>query len=333
MGKNQKILGRPFSSLGLDSLDWAQTASLSRKSYLRTLGRPPALGATAHPTLEELEAQLTALAALRTGIGTEARRLQTRLQELRTEIRAMSGNLRADRDLLRAQVERLRATQGTRRQTLDHLVEVREEFRRVRDGFRRLDADARHPRGTAAQETLQRLEWKLQTARLTRAEEKELVTQVREWARKLALWKRAYGEREKLTRLGETLTRLRTRLGELDLVREEARRRVQEFKRRISGLQARRQQVFDEAHGVERDLDELASRADATDGDLARLRAQRRELLSNQRAAEAEKRRARERQALKDVQDMARGKLREGRKLTFEELRVLLAEDEPELLK
>ncbi|MDA4111837.1 MAG: hypothetical protein OK439_04820 [Thaumarchaeota archaeon] len=276
--------------------------------------------------LEALSQKIDTLAAQRLDMINEYRRLDQRRREIRKEIRDFTENINADRKTLDEYYERMGTFKANRRELLSKIREIKvksTEVEKVLKGFEKTIPKG----GEALNDRLKKVEWKLQTERLTRDEEKQLVAIVKDIETKLKTWKKAYSTKQELTNLLDQIKVLKSKLDEMNRFRAETDPDVKAKHERVATMLNQRHQLFQEIEDINNSLIELDTNITKATQDLETFRGQRRNQLEGRRSRDYESNKAKTRQLVDRARDDARKKYEQGEKLSLDELKLVFADD------
>ncbi len=264
---------------------------------------------------------------------TELRALHQKGRDLRNEIRLLNGKVREVRLSLRGYDLRSQQYEETRRAVLVQLREVKAKSSEVQKLLRRYESKLPYEATENSMRTLKEAEWKLQTARLTREEEKSLVRRITKLESTVSLWKKSVQAKDEVKKLSEEKRSMKARLDELDKLDENLYREFGGSREKLSNMARARDQLFKELDELAKETEDLDSKLAESSSRLDEVRQIRTRILlevrMKERRAVAEKRS----RLLAEVQRAARQKLSRGEKLSLDELRLALGEGEAESLK
>jgi uncharacterized coiled-coil DUF342 family protein len=281
--------------------------------------------------LEALSQKIDSLAAQRLDMINEYRRLDQRRREIRKEIRDFTEKINADRKWLDEYYEKLGTFKANRRELLTKIREVKaksDEKDKEIKGF-----EKNIPRGgEALDEKKRKAEWRLQTERLTRDEEKQLVSLIKDLETKNKVWKKASTTRQEQRVLFDQIKGLKSKLDEMNKFRDENELDVKARHERVATMLNQRHALFQEIEGINNTLMELDANITKATGELDGLRNQRRSQLDGRRSRDYETNKAKTRQLVDRARDDARKKYEQGEKLSLDELKLVFGDDN-EVLK
>lgn len=281
--------------------------------------------------LEALSQKIDALSSQRLDMINEYRRLDQRRREIRKEIRELTEKINADRKTLDAYYEQLTTFKTNRRELLSKIRDTKAksaEVEKILKGFEKTVPKG----GEALNDRLRKVEWRLQTERLSRDEEKQLVAVVKDLETKLRAWKKADTSRKELSDLIGQIKGLKSKLDEMNQFRAENDPDVKARHERVATMLNQRHQLFQEIEGINNTLMELDANITKATGDLDLLRSQRRSQLEGRRSRDFESNRAKTRQLVDRARDDAKKKFEHGEKLSLDELKLVFGDDN-EVLK
>jgi uncharacterized coiled-coil DUF342 family protein len=281
--------------------------------------------------LEALSQKIDTLATQRSDGINEYRRLDQRRREIRKEIRDFTEKINVDRKTLDEHYEKMGTFKNNRRELLSKIREIKAkstEVEKVLKGFEKTVPKG----GEALNDRLKKVEWKLQTERLSRDEEKQLVSIVKDIETKLKTWKKAYSTKQELTNLLDQIKVLKAKLDEMNRFRAETDPDVKAKHERVATMLNQRHQLFQEIEEINNSLIELDANITKATQDLDALRGQRRSQVEGRRSRDYESNKAKTRQLVDRARDDARKKYEQGEKLSLDELKLVFSDDN-EILK
>jgi len=260
------------------------------------------------------------------GIVEQLKKIRARRAELRKEILSFTEKLDIENAEHRALQDRLKALSEYRRQTAERLREGRVRLRELKEQLKGIEPSLLH-RGEKMEEELKKLEWRLQTQRITREQEQEALSRMKELARSLSVWRKAFNLRDEVYRLEGDLDEDAARMLELRADRDEVIRALRERRRKIKDYIGARKQVAHEIKALDVDIADLERTLAELDERIDRAREELAAQKASQRSTEVKARSYLERKALESARMAALEKMKSGKALTFDELRVLYDED------
>ena len=281
--------------------------------------------------LEALSQQIDALATQRSNLINDYKRLDQRRREIRRGIRDYTEKINVDRKALDEYYEKLSRFKSSRRDILSKIRDMKTKSSEVEKALKQFEKGL--PReGDALNERLKKVEWKLQTERLTRDEEKQLVGMVKELETKLKVWKKAHSTKQELSGVLEQIRLLKKQLDDMNVFKTTNDPEVKTRHERVATMMNSRHQLFQEIESINNELVAIDANIAKATQDLDGLRAQRRMLVDGKRTRDHESSRAKTRELVERAKDDAMKKLERGGKLSFDELRLVYADD-PETIK
>ncbi len=279
--------------------------------------------------LETIGQKISSLLTYRSGLIKEIKNLHSKRRDLGGEIKNLSEKIRGTRESLNRGYNVFKDTRIVRSETLSKIREIRMKIRAIEEDLKKFEYNFSQGNSDTIAEKLKATDWKLQTEKLTRDEEKQLVEMVKDLELKLRLWKKAYATRQELYNLRGKMGKLKEKLDDIAVSKEEADIDLQAGKERLASDLKARDQLFSEMEELNEDISELERAITKTDEQLEELRQKRHVILTDVRQKELALVKNKENELLKKAKGAAKEKLAKGEKLTFEELKLAL-EEEPE---
>ena len=281
--------------------------------------------------LEALSQKIDALASQRLEMINEYKRLDQRRRDIRKEIREFTEKINVDRKSLDEYYEHMTTFKANRRDLLSKIRDVKSKSTEVEKVLNEYEKNI--PKGgEALNERLKKVEWRLQTERLSRDEEKQLVAIVKDLEKKLKAWKKAYSTKQEHTKLMDQIKGLKSKLDEMNRFKTESDPEVKARHERVATMLNQRHQLFQEIENINNTLIELDGKITNATNELDVMRGQRRSQLDGKRSRDYETNKAKTRQLVNQARDDARKKYELGEKLSLDELKLVFGDDN-EVLK
>lgn len=132
-------------------------------------------------------------------------------RSLRRDLKKLSGFIHEQKEFISIKRDNLNASRDARSGIIEKLRAMKESSMKISQNFNgRSFAD-----GAMFEDRLKKTEWKLQTERLTRPEEKKLVQYAKECEMNLVRWRKDFTSNEELTKLGNEAEALKMKLDEI----------------------------------------------------------------------------------------------------------------------
>jgi uncharacterized coiled-coil DUF342 family protein len=276
--------------------------------------------------LEAISQKIDSLASQRSNSINSYRQLDERRREIRRQIRDYTEKINADRKKLDDYYEKLSAFKASRREILSHIRDMKTKSSEVEKVLKKFEQSS-PKEGAALNERLKKVEWKLQTERISRDEEKQLVASVKELETKLKAWKKAHATKQDLSEISGKIKLLKKQLDEMNAFKAKNDPEVKAQHERVANMINDRHQLFQEIEGINSELISLDSTIAKMTQDLNSLFEQRRLLFEGRRSRDHESNRAKTRELVERVKDDAKKKLEQGGKLSFDELKLVYSDD------
>jgi uncharacterized coiled-coil DUF342 family protein len=282
--------------------------------------------------LEATSQKIESLASQRINSINEYRRLDERRREIRKQIRDLTEKINADRKTLDDYYEKLSSFKSSRREILSQIRDMKTKSSEVEKVLKKFEKSS-PKEGAALNDRLKKVEWKLQTERISRDEEKQLVASVKELETKLKAWKKAHATKHDLGEITGKIKLLKKQLDEMNTFKAKNDPEVKAQHERVAVMINQRHQLFQEIEEINADLINLDANIAKLTQELNTLREQRRLLLEGRRSRDHESNRARTRLLVERAKDDAKKKLEQGGKLSFDELKLVYSDDPESISK
>ena len=175
---------------------------------------------------------------------------------------------------------------------------------------------------------IKEIEWKIQTAQLSRQEEKQLIESIKTLQKKYNIWKKSTNARKELSTLFKKIKHIGTNIDTLDKSRESTKSSLSEKKSVFDTKFKQREQLFNEMNGFNEDIRELETTLKANSKELQLLKTQRTEIFKSLKSFSKSEILKKKKVILEKEKSKAKEKLESGQSLSFEELRLAYDDDD-----
>lgn len=279
--------------------------------------------------VEELETTLASKFAHRSSLINQLKAIFGRKEELRKEIRETSAKIRAERESLNNLYKDSEESRKSRRETLAKIREIRGKINQVQSTVKQYDKLLPRGEDFSLSKTLEQIEWKLQTERLTREKEKELVKNVKQLEKKLVVWRKANTARKERTQLFSELSPLKERLDKLKPT-EEVYSVVMSGEERLQQLLNMKGLLIQQISSLDNEFVSLQKDLAKTVSEIDELKKKKHSIWEENKRNQFEERRRREDELLQGARERATQKLKSGEKLSFNELKLIFGAEDDE---
>jgi len=284
------------------------------------------LSATEEAALAEMTKRLDSLAVFKRGIISQLRELNQRGKESQVEFGKLTESLRTEREQLNELFPKLKEYKDKRAEIITNLREDKEQARKVGTSLKSYEKGG-FENDKILIEQLNKIEWKLQTEKLTRKEEKELVQLVKELEAKLKRYKKANTTRQEYREIVGDVNELRDKVDEIDVAADVIREEIGKRKDSVHQLLTQRQNILDGIKEYGKDIGELRAQLDNAYAEFEEIRKKRNDMIISMKAKDTETTMMKRRAFLEKATDEAKSKLEAGMTLSFDELRLALGEE------
>ena len=175
---------------------------------------------------------------------------------------------------------------------------------------------------------IKEIEWKIQTAQLSRQEEKQLIKNITTLQKKYNIWKKSTSARKELSALFKKIKQIGTNLNTIDKSRESAKASFDEKKLVFNTKFKQREQLFSEMNGFNDDIRELETTLKTNSKELQLSKTQRSEIFKSLKSFSKSEILKKKKIILEKEKSKAKEKLESGQSLSFDELRLAYDDDD-----
>ena len=175
---------------------------------------------------------------------------------------------------------------------------------------------------------IKEIEWKIQTAQLSRQEEKQLIKNITTLQKKYNIWKKSTSARKELSALFKKIKQIGTSLDTMDKSRESAKASFDEKKLVFNTKFKQREHLFSEMNGFNDDIRELENTLKINSKELQLSKTQRSEIFKSLKSFSKSEILKKKKIILEKEKSKAKEKLESGQSLSFDELRLAYDDDD-----
>ena len=296
--------------------------------------------------IAELTTQIKDLIDARKTLITQLKSLNKRRLDMRDEISDVTSKLATEQAKLEPLYTEANKHKRNRSKLIVDLKKIRSNIRTTNENLKLIEptknknpstlrSDRKFPRRENTKtlsKKLQDTEWKLQTQKLSRQGEKNLIDTIKVIEIKLKKWKKSTSTRKELSSLFKQVKQKSSELDELSESRSSMNNSIDEKKVLFTEQINTREKLFNEMNGYSNDISQLEHRLKNTDSKLKSLKQKRNELFKSIKSGNKSKILKKKKVILEKEKSKAKEKLESGQSLSFEELR-LAFDDTDEYLK
>lgn len=282
-----------------------------------------------HSDLKILEDEISSLTQERGRLIEEIKKMRGERRSVLMSLKEISSQLKTQRDLRDSGVNELRRLIEEGRQLRAKMQESLQALAKSRKELAAASRIHREETSEEIEQAIAELEWRLQTERLTRDQEKALLLKIKEMHLRKAGIRQREAALERFKQISSESTNLSERLKEIRFKLDEAKKKLESTKEAILKLLERRGTQQSELERLNKAIQGKEQQLSSLQAKLQTSLGKRRELLEAKRQEEAKKAKERMKQEISRLKEDIRGRLLEGRKVGLDELKLLLnPEDE-----
>lgn len=285
------------------------------------------MSSTEEQALTELTQKLDSLAVYKRGIISQLKTLNQKGKERQIEFGNIADKLRGEREQLNQLFPKLKEYKEKRIGLVNKLRDIREQAKKVSTTLKGFEKGGFTEDDEVLTQRLNKLEWRLQSERLTREEEREIVESINKLEAKLRRYKKVIATRQEYSGIMGDVKSLRNQLDEIDSAADEIRNEIGKRKEAVHQLVTQREAILDGIKEHGENIGELRQQLDKAYGEFEEIRKKRNELILTMKAKDNEAIMMKRRAYLEKAKDEAKGKLQAGMTLSFDELKLALDEE------
>jgi uncharacterized coiled-coil DUF342 family protein len=277
--------------------------------------------------IEEIRNQLASIRIQITNAEQEARHWKEKRDGAHEQTRNLRSQIESDRenrDSLNSQVSALKIqrnnTRDTVREKIERIQSLRQKLTMLQDNAPRIDVEN-------LRREIKALEWKIQTSSLTLNEEAPLVNKVNALELQLEAQNEIDATRTEITEIQKEIDEANQEASILHGKISDLAEQSQGFHKKMTESLQQLNNLRDEANSYHQEFIQRVGNLEIARKDRAKAKTQLRTLNSELHSLETAEREAKESTTKEAVKKEAQKKLKKGKKLTFEEFKLVLDDD------
>jgi uncharacterized coiled-coil DUF342 family protein len=291
-------------------------------------------------TVDEITTKIKDLLDSRKNLVTQLKSLNKKRLDMRDEINTITSQLgehQADLEPLYGEVGSYRKE---RQGLLNEKKQIWTQINDTNDGIKENDTLSKDQTSKTDRKfnkkentkniskQIKEIEWKIQTAQLSRQEEKQLIKNITTLQKKYNIWKKSTSARKELSALFKKIKQIGTNLNTIDKSRESAKASFDEKKLVFNTKFKQREQLFSEMNGFNDDIRELETTLKTNSKELQLSKTQRSEIFKSLKSFSKSEILKKKKIILEKEKSKAKEKLESGQSLSFDELRLAYDDDD-----
>ena len=291
-------------------------------------------------TVDEITTKIKDLLDSRKNLVTQLKSLNKKRLDMRDEINTITSQLgehQADLEPLYGEVGSYRKE---RQGLLNEKKQIWTQINDTNDGIKENDTLSKVQTSNTDRKfnkkentkniskQIKEIEWKIQTAQLSRQEEKQLIKNITTLQKKYNIWKKSTSARKELSALFKKIKQIGTNLNTIDKSRESAKASFDEKKLVFNTKFKQREQLFSEMNGFNDDIRELENTLKINSKELQLSKTQRSEIFKSLKSFSKSEILKKKKIILEKEKSKAKEKLESGQSLSFDELRLAYDDDD-----
>ena len=295
-----------------------------------------------NPKITDINTKINELLDSRDNLISQLRDLHQKKIGIRTEIGNITSKLAVDKaelDPLYKQVSRLRNQRFT---LITNIKKIRTRIRSLNDSRQVLSKPSKPSKQSSYPERNSRLkenskvlskkltaiEWKLQTQRLTRQEEKQLIEYIKALEIKLSHWKKVDSTKKELHGLFTEIKQMSSKLDDVDSSHNSIKVSFANKKDTFNEQLKTREQLFLDLDNYSETVLDLEKALEKSDYEINLLKTERKRILKSMKEFTKSGILAKKKVTLEKEKVKAKKKLESGESLSFNELKLAFDEDD-----
>lgn len=292
-----------------------------------------------NPKISDINTKLDELLSSRDKLILQLRDIHQKKINIRTEIVSVTSKLAVDKAELDPLYKQVNTLRNQRFKLITNIKKIRTRIRSLNNSpqvfaksTKQIYSSERTSRLKENSQMLSKkltaIEWKLQTQRLTRQEEKQLIEYIKTLEIKLSHWKKIDSTKKELHDLFSEIKQMSSKLDELDYSHKSIWNSFANKKETFNEQLKTREQLFLDLDNYSETVLDLEKALDKSDYEINLLKNERKRILKSMKEFTKSGILAKKKVTLEKEKVKAKKKLESGESLSFNELKLAFDEDD-----
>ena len=292
-----------------------------------------------NPKISDINTKIDELLNSRDKLILQLRDIHQKKINIRTEIVSVTSKLAVDKAELDPLYKKVNTLRNQRFKLITNIKKIRTRIRSLNNSpqvfaksTKQIYSSERTSRLKENSQMLSKkltaIEWKLQTQRLTRQEEKQLIEYIKTLEIKLSHWKKIDSTKKELHGLFSEIKQMSSELDELDYSHKSIRNSFANKKETFNEQLKTREQLFLDLDNYSETVLDLEKALDKSDYEINLLKNERKRILKSMKEFTKSGILAKKKVTLEKEKVKAKKKLESGESLSFNELKLAFDEDD-----
>lgn len=278
--------------------------------------------------LDEIEEEISSLLGSRTGIISQLKTLHQKSNDLNDKMRSVSSRFDSGRKDLKSDYSESRSFRESRGKVLEEIRVIRTTISSLQGIMAESEKSSGIGNEKMITDQLDQIDWKLQTAKLTRDEEKELVECIRILEGRLSKLKKASATRQELEQLFGVIREMKVKLNDIEVFRDNLQEKITAKKDAVTADLTTYGNLSGEMNRCINDIINLDGLLQKEHDQISQLKTKKHEILKTIKSRDDNVRAAKRAVTIKEETGKAKQKLHEGKSLSLEELKLAFDHDD-----
>ena len=278
--------------------------------------------------LDAIEEEISSLLGSRTGIISQLKTLHQKSNDLNDKMRSVSSRFDSGRKDLKSDYSESRSFRESRGKVLEEIRVIRTTISSLQGIMAESEKSSGIGNEKMITDQLDQVDWKLQTAKLTRDEEKELVECIRILEGRLSKLKKASATRQELEQLFGVIREMKVKLNDIEVFRDNLQEKITAKKDAVTADLTTYGNLSGEMNRCINDIINLDGLLQKEHDQISQLKTKKHEILKTIKSRDDNVRAAKRAVTIKEETGKAKQKLHEGKSLSLEELKLAFDHDD-----
>tara|TARA_B100001179_G_scaffold229627_1_gene215697 strand:- start:2461 stop:3366 length:906 start_codon:yes stop_codon:yes gene_type:complete len=292
-----------------------------------------------NPSIMDINTKINELLDSRDNLISQVKSIHQKKIGIRTEIVNITSKLAVDKAELEPLYKQINSLRNQRFTLITNIRKIRTRIRSLNNAYQEFDRSSKQIHSSernfrlkenynVLSKKLTAIEWKLQTQRLTREEEKQLIEYIKVLEIKLIHWKKVDSNKKELHGLFTEIKQMSSKLDALDSSHNSIKVSFANKKDTFDEQLKTREQLFLDLENYSETVLDLDKALDKSDYEINLLKNERKRILKSMKEFTKSGIIAKKKVTLEKEKVKAKKKLELGESLSFNELKLAFDEDD-----
>ena len=277
--------------------------------------------------LQKIEGGISNLVKMRSNSLEEQKKWKIRMVETEREITILSGKILTNMCNNDESLLKIKSLSESRRKKIIKIDSIRKEFREINIKINKLNRGISRESVTNLRKESENIEWSIQTEKLSRNDERELIDRIRNIEKDISAITKVNLIRQRLDHLVHKVGKLEEEVKQTFVNKDSVVLLLEKRREDLSHMLNTKSELYQKINSFRKYIDKYGREINSLNNELNDLIRYRKSIEKSRRSQEYEARLVKEEQLFKEARKTAKDKISKGLKISLEEFKLTMNEE------